>query len=473
MRRVKRLLPVIFVTGIIILISFLLYVKIMDYEKEECWQSLHEAAQSANKEITMKFQDEVVKLHLLKNLMLQDGNLQKEEIDYLHIDSVQPTTIFSRIDIIYPDNTVILNGNKKVSYDDVLFDDVLERGEHISSRKTDIETGEECVYYIIPVEENGEVLAILIGVINASDLPQIFRLTIYDGNAFCCIIDSVTGDFIMDNWHKKFENAYEILSVGRKRLKGYEDVDIIGLTKNLETGVVAFESQSTGDNLYTYCTPLGVFDWELTLFVRESVVFENLIYFKRLLLYAGLIEALLLVLYFMWNIETVGQLEKSNTEIQKQKEELKYISYRDMLTAMYNRNRYIEVLNSFGTDRLKNMGIVYLDLNGLKQINDTQSHKAGDTYICNAANVMLDIFPENSYRIGGDEFVILEFDVEHETFLNRVKLLTETMQKESISISIGSLWEELCENLEELIKQAEAKMYADKDDYYLTHERKR
>ena len=111
MKILKRLLPVIFVAGFTVLISIMLYGKITMREQEECWANLESAAQSVNKEITTKFSDEIVKLHMVESMMLKDGNEEQERIDELHLDILQPTTIFSRIDVLYPDNTMLSNGS--------------------------------------------------------------------------------------------------------------------------------------------------------------------------------------------------------------------------------------------------------------------------------------------------------------------------------------------------------------------------
>ena len=92
---------------------------------------------------------------------------------------------------------------------------------------------------------------------------------------------------------------------------------------------------------------------------------------------------------------------------QRQQERLQFLSFRDMLTGLYNRNKYMKVLETFEKYPVCDTGVAYIDLNGLKQINDNLGHEAGDRLLCDAAKEILRTFPENSYRIGGDEFVII------------------------------------------------------------------
>ena len=156
----------------------------------------------------------------------------------------------------------------------------------------------------------------------------------------------------------------------------------------------------------------------------------------------------------------------------KQQEQLQYMSYRDMLTFLYNRNKYIEVLDSYKGKTLEKVGAAYIDLNGLKQINDNQGHEAGDTFIRSAAHVLSSIFPENTYRIGGDEFVIMVHDIDASEFHDKMTKLQQNMQQQRISISIGFLWKDSCENLEEMLKEADHRMYKAKKAYYQTADRR-
>lgn len=470
MRTLRRLLPVICVTILSILIMFLLYSRIMNWETDKCWTNLNNAAKSVNNNIRMKFDDEIVKLYMVATLMIQEDTLDIEQISSLHLDVFQPTTMFSRIDILFPNNIVLSNGVTQSTYNEFSFEDIASKGEHVSPRKTDHQTGAECVYYLLPVEKDGMIHAILIGVIDACSLSEIFQPTIYDGQVNCCLVDSSDGNFIMDNWHDELGNAYAMEE--RTRAKGYEDVDLKEGIKNHQTDTIAFISKTTGKTLYMYYTPADVFDWQLMIFAPEDILFEDLFYFQKLLLAFGTLQILLLILYFLWNIRIVRQLEKSNIEIEMQKEQLQQISYIDMLTSMYNRNKYTEVFNFFKGQTSQKVGVAYIDLNGLKQINDSQSHTAGDMYIRNTAKAISNVFAQNCYRIGGDEFVVITTAIARDDFTAKISELMEIIKEENISLSIGFLWEEVCTDLEALLKEAEQLMYKEKERYYLTHDRR-
>ena len=76
----------------------------------------------------------------------------------------------------------------------------------------------------------------------------------------------------------------------------------------------------------------------------------------------------------------------------KQQAYLEKLSYRDMLTGLYNRNRYIERLEAYKQVQDQQIGAIYIDLNGLKKVNDEQGHRAGDELIVRAAGTIAGIF---------------------------------------------------------------------------------
>lgn len=471
MKTLKRILPVIFITGFIILISLLLYNEMIKHEKERCWNELSSTAQYISTEIAAKFQDEIVKLHLVETIMLQDDVFSPEDIAVLHLDTLQPTTIFSRIDILFPDNTLVSNQTTRKLEGEFSFESIVAKGEYLTNRKTDPETGMECVYYILPVMKNEELVAVVVGMIDAKSLFKVFQPTIYNEHTNICLIDIEDGCYIMDSWHEELGNVYE--QEEREKVKGYEEIDLQNELRNNKTGAIAFISRTTGKPLYMYYTPVVSFHWQLAIFTPEDELFEDVFALRKVFLLAGLFEVILLIVYFLWNLHTVVELEKRNEEIRKQREQLRCISYLDTVTSLYNRTKYTETLVSFKDKDLPKTGVAYIDLNGLKQINDTQSHDAGDYYIQCAAQAMSQIFGNNCYRIGGDEFVILTTGMERNVFLDKIADLQQNMIQNHVSISIGFIWEELCHSLDALLKEAEKKMYEEKELYYQTHDRKR
>ena len=106
----------------------------------------------------------------------------------------------------------------------------------------------------------------------------------------------------------------------------------------------------------------------------------------------------------------------NSVERKERQQLLETLSYRDMLTGLYNRNKYIQVLEANEGKILHDVGVAYMDLNGLKKMNDEKGHEAGDELIRAAADALTDVFPGQTFRVGGDEFVIAQEGISENAF---------------------------------------------------------
>ena len=165
-------------------------------------------------------------------------------------------------------------------------------------------------------------------------------------------------------------------------------------------------------------------------------------------------------------LESLCFFIKTAMEREKEKTRLKNLSYVDSLTYAQNRNHFNEYIEQNRNTELHSLGVIYLDLNGLKEINDKMGHIAGDTLIISASYALQEIFLDNSYRVGGDEFVVIEQDVSELLFFDQYSKLLKRMKELEISVATGCVWKEICSNLSETLQEADQKMYEDKKRYY-------
>ena len=153
----------------------------------------------------------------------------------------------------------------------------------------------------------------------------------------------------------------------------------------------------------------------------------------------------------------------NSLEQRDQQRYLQQLSYHDMLTHLRNRNGYIESLKAWKQKPLEQVGCLYVDLNGLKQTNDVLGHEAGDRLICHMAEILETVFPQQAYRIGGDEFVVILHGIAEEAFGSKVQQLREELRRQEVSASIGSVWEGTPEDLEAMLRRADDLMYCEKE----------
>lgn len=125
------------------------------------------------------------------------------------------------------------------------------------------------------------------------------------------------------------------------------------------------------------------------------------------------------------------------------------------------------VATSYDGKVLHNIGVAYIDLNGLKKMNDVYGHEAGDALMCKAASAIAAVFPESAFRVGGDEFVIAESEIAEAQFYKKMDQLHEEMERRQVSVSVGILWKEKENNIVGMLKQADNIMYDAKKKYHM------
>ncbi len=143
----------------------------------------------------------------------------------------------------------------------------------------------------------------------------------------------------------------------------------------------------------------------------------------------------------------------------------------DYLTGVKNRNSYEAELLSMDSLEAQTLWCVYIDANGLHEINNTFGHKAGDLMLHTVADAIKRVFgKENTYRIGGDEFLAFAADMSEERVYSRKQELIHILEAKGYSVSVGMK----CAvknadgkfEVESLVDEAEAIMYEEKRAYY-------
>ena len=157
---------------------------------------------------------------------------------------------------------------------------------------------------------------------------------------------------------------------------------------------------------------------------------------------------------------------------------LEVMGTMDMLTGVMNRNAMNNRIDYIAKNNKKidSFGIIFADLNGLKQKNDTEGHAAGDNLLKAAAALLSDVFYDAEiYRAGGDEFFIIASDIPEEKLESRVeKLRKDSETPENISFALGLYYDRGECDIHKAMRTADERMYHDKERYYkLFPERKR
>lgn len=173
-------------------------------------------------------------------------------------------------------------------------------------------------------------------------------------------------------------------------------------------------------------------------------------------------------------------IENRDEDVKKEQERLQMLTRaneaarRDSLTGAGNITSYHEAESAIQTEveegRRDAYGMIICDINGLKYINDTQGHKAGDDFIKTAFKMICRTFSHSPvFRVGGDEFCVILKDEDYEdreVLIKRLRTLSEENmrldQGPVVAAGLAEYSKEEGETAEDLFRRADDLMYQDK-----------
>ena len=183
-----------------------------------------------------------------------------------------------------------------------------------------------------------------------------------------------------------------------------------------------------------------------------------------------------------------NEIGKLSDSIQIMEDELKeYIihmrsqAYTDAATGVGNKTSYLDLVRKLERkiqEGMADFAVVVFDLNGLKNINDQLGHEVGDIFIADAAECIKKVFgAEHAYRIGGDEFIVVNENITREEMDQAFQKLDETVElinreerhkddKLAVSKGVAFFTEGTDALYKDVFKRADNAMYQNKAEYY-------
>ncbi len=178
------------------------------------------------------------------------------------------------------------------------------------------------------------------------------------------------------------------------------------------------------------------------------------------------------VLYAWTQGTSFEYLEQSYVTQQKQTEQLnKYLMMHDRLTGLYNRAYFEEEMQRLERGRVFPVSVIMIDVDGLKAVNDSRGHSAGDELLRETARILTRFFRSGDVtaRLGGDEFAVL---LPGANGLRAIKVISELeslinarnsdFKEFQIQLSMGTATGYQGCSLAEILKEADKRMYEDK-----------
>ena len=164
---------------------------------------------------------------------------------------------------------------------------------------------------------------------------------------------------------------------------------------------------------------------------------------------------------------SLRDVHEEHTDFLRKRQELVDTMNRDALTMLFNRLKFNEDIENLGKSSDLVFTCLYIDVNGLHELNNHLGHQRGDDMLCCIADTLKKYFPDDKvYRIGGDEFVVLSKKLSKSEVELTVEKVRRDLLRDNYEISVGIETRACGENVEKIVAAAELAMRNDKAAYY-------
>lgn len=343
------------------------------------------------------------------------------------------------------------------------FEQEAARAPMLSGRRPDLFSADTLIMYeTVPVIQNNEPIAVLYCTIDLQEMSDQYTVTDFSGDAIVMLIDGATGDVLIDTWHKSLGNLADFVDRDFKMGDTIREA-IVKMSQN-ESGDMAFTSKTANEVLYLHYEPVGIGQLSATIGVKANTALKD-----TMEIAAGLytMSAIIFIVLSLITLVTTLFLLRINRNIYM-------LSTTDRHTGLLNRSSYEAFLAEHSNAVYAAAACIYLDVNGLHELNNTQGHAAGDAMLLAIADAMRKQWPHTDiYRVGGDEFVLFPHTTDTTKCLLAIRQLQETLHRQDYSVSVGFARLENETGLDRVIKLADEDMLKNKAEYYKTHNRRR
>ncbi len=320
---VGRSLAVAAAVMVIVLAASVMMVNyINNNERQRCFDRLYNEAENISTYVLERIENDREELKLLAAVVRQYDDLNDPEL-WNFLESLDDVGMMSHIGILLPDNTVLYGYNKSVDASGQLsFDVEKSHGIHVSHRRTSFLSPDQYVLrHFYPIERNGQVEALLFGVIMIQELPIMQNVKPYAGKGAMYLIEGDTGNFLVDTWHPG--QVGNLWALGEREVApGY---DAQQFKRNFimgQTDYLVFISRTIGRHLYFHYRAMPIREWRIALSVPEEVVFESSHLISKSLNIFLSVEFLCFTLYLLW---LINDFRKVSAEKQKRLDTIKNI----------------------------------------------------------------------------------------------------------------------------------------------------
>lgn len=299
-RRIIAMLLLLFLSGTVMKIS---EMKFHSAERKQSFAHL--------KEYTEQIGNEIKKRYIANKAYLEKAadTLEKAELDddkmlgkFMEFIS---GGMIEEAQLLFPGDQLLTKAGERLDISDrISFQEEEKKGVCLSGRMEDpLNTDRKILRIQIPIVQDGETKALLWGIMDLADFPEMFTIRGYGDEMELYVVEGTTGNFLMDTWHDELTNMDALGD--RKAEKGYSKEQIIVDFSEGREGTTVFFSKKAGEYFYSYYCPIGVEDWMVMITVAESVAFAHAEKMHKLQMWTMALMMAVFAVYGIWILSDV------------------------------------------------------------------------------------------------------------------------------------------------------------------------
>ena len=327
----KNILATMIVMIAICALTGFTYIKINSITVNRSLGRMQEAINIVTEDVSGKLARDSISLNALAEIIASQENIENENVMRNIMENIAPLTTSKNIYLLLPNNTIISSSGGSVDFDTdgkIDFNEEVKLGEHVTDRMVSLSNPDKYVIrHFVPVEKNGNVIALLYATTNLEEFPNSLNLSdLYNAQARFLLIDRHNGDFIMDTLHNgKLGNINDYYNV---RAKGKKDMQTAAQEIfNGKSGYIEVFSESGQQYLYFYYSPIDEDQWHqlgeskdlnrwtVGVTVPEREALASAFKIRKLCIFVAAAEVVIFLIYFLWVIRNTNiTMEKAILE---------------------------------------------------------------------------------------------------------------------------------------------------------------
>ena len=277
------------------------YMRITAAIEERSLGRMEENVKTVIEEVQSKLNRDSRLLNAAADIISADQTVDIDSMQDI-LNNIAPLLETMNISILFPDDSILQADGTRLdaSHNDGLsFEREAPLGEHVSDRVYSIPDNIPILRHFVPITKDGKTTALLYGVTRLENLPTRLNTgNIYNSSAHVYIIDTKTGDFIMDTYHETLGNLSDYTE---QEVRGSMTWDAFKEELLGEgTGYIVFRPTSEDEWEYLNYAPIHVNQWVIAVSVPEKEALTSVYAVRDIGVVVGVLIAGSIILYYLW-----------------------------------------------------------------------------------------------------------------------------------------------------------------------------